>query len=165
MLTLLVVNTLIIQRLIRYHKNHRRLLNTSHRTFASVKSNHAYSRRHHRTTIMLIAVVVSFLVCRCPMLLTQMFEFKYSSEKNHYVQDRGYFRCRIQRTLGTWARFLQTVNANGNVIIYLFFCQKFRKISKTVIQNFLSKRKGDPNRHILSTLPQRPRVNTQSRNM
>lgn len=164
-ITLIIINTLIIRRLIQYHRNHSRLLTKSTRKWKSIRSNSSYSRRHYRTTIMLIAVVVFFLVCRCPMLFIQLFEVKYSSEEDYDVHDHLYFRCRIQRTLGTWAKFLQTVNANGNVIIYLFFCQNFRKISKNLIRHLLSDRQYNSAALILYSMPQRSRVNTHSTNM
>ena len=107
-LTLIIINTLTIRRLIIYHGEHRRLLSKSIRQMTMVKTNVIDSRRHYYVTIMMIGVVLLFLLCRIPMLINQICEIRYLTKHNLY------FHCRIQRIFSTCANFMQTINSNGN---------------------------------------------------
>ena len=156
--TLIIINLCTARLLHQYHRKHHRLLAKAIRSSMIIKSNAIYARRHYHTTIMLIAVVVFFLICRSPMLINQIFEVRYSIRDKDASGDHLYFRCRLQRTFRTWATFLQTINANGNLIIYLLCCQNFRKISKDLIKRCLiPRRKPQASATILQDLNQKTR--------
>ena len=76
-----------------------------------------------------IGLIVLFFICRIPMLVNQLCELQHLT-KYHLC-----FSCRIHRVFSTCANFMQTINSNGNLIIYLIFCRKFRDISKELIEN------------------------------
>jgi NADH:ubiquinone oxidoreductase subunit 3 (subunit A) len=148
LLALITIITFTVRRLIRYSREHRRLLMTSVRQTRTIESHVVHSRRHRRKTLMLIAVVLLFLVCRCPMLIIYIYEVQYADRNDYISTDYLVFRCRIQRTFGTWTRFMQTINANGNLLIYLCFCRHFRKVSKTLVNRCFSRRSTHTNRSV-----------------
>ena len=88
---------------------------------------------------MLIAVVLLFLLCRLPMLINQIYEVQYSRRNARVSIDNLYFQCRIQRTFSTLANFLQTINANGNLIMYLICCPNFRQLSNALVKRCLAR--------------------------
>lgn len=126
-LTLIIINILTVRRLIDYHNEHSRLLSQSIRRKSLVNE----SQRHHHGTFMLIAIMVLFVICRIPMLINQLCELQHLT--NYHLC----FPCRTQRIFSTCANFMQTINSNGNLIIYLTFCRNFRDVSKEIIQKYL----------------------------
>ena len=159
---LIFINFFTAIRLHQYHRKHHRLLVKTIRSSMMIKSNAVYARRHFHTTIMLIGVVILFLVCRSPMLINQIFEVRYSIHQSSAMNDHLYFRCRIQRSFRTWADFLQTINANGNLIIYLLCCQNFRRISKDLVKRLSMRRTSPANEYGLRQVNRRSRGNTRS---
>ena len=134
-LTLIVINILTIRRLLKYHDEHRRLLSKSIQQMASIKGNVIDSRRHYYGTMMLLGIVSLFLLCRIPMLVDQM--YKISDSIEHYHRSRIH-RCRMQRIFSICANFMQTINSNGNLVIYLFFYRNFRVTSKELVDKLLN---------------------------
>ncbi|CAF0803872.1 unnamed protein product [Rotaria sp. Silwood1] len=158
---LIIINILTVRRLVQYHDEHRRLLSTSIRQMAMLRANLNYSRRHHHVTIMLIGVVLLFLLCRFPMLINHIYEVRYPTIGNYILKDNLYFQCRIQRIFGTFANFMQTINSNGNLIIYLLCCRHFRETSKELLEILLTYMKIQSNENLLSTMQQRSRGSTR----
>lgn len=124
LLTLIIINILTVRRLIKYHSKRSRLFSLSIRQ----KSLSNESQRHHPITVMLISVILLFVLCRIPMLVNQLCELQHLT-KYHLC-----FSCRIQRVFNTCANFMQTINSNGNLIIYLIFGRNFRDVSKELLQ-------------------------------
>jgi hypothetical protein len=102
---------------------------------AMMKTNLTYTRRHSHVTIMLIGIVSLFLLCRIPMLINQIYDIQSSISDDYLSKTNHYFQCRIQRIFSTFANFMQTINSNGNLIIYLLCCPNFREISREVIDS------------------------------
>jgi hypothetical protein len=161
---LILINILTIRGLIQYHDEHRRLLSTSIRQMAMLRKSVPYPRRHFRVTVMLIGVVLLFLLCRFPMLINQICEVRYSITDNRKIKDNLYFQCRIQRPLNTFANFMQTINSNGNLIIYLVCCQNFREISKELFRKLLNYARFRSNENMIPML-YRSRTSTRSTDM
>ncbi|CAF2362088.1 unnamed protein product [Rotaria sp. Silwood2] len=159
--TLILISILTIRRLVQYHDEHRRLLSTSIRQMAMLKTHLNYSRRHHHVTIMLIAVVLLFLLCRFPMLINQIYEVRNPTTGNYILKDSLYFRCRIQRIFDTFANFMQTINSIGNLIIYLLCCQHFRETSKDLFEKLLTYMRAQSNENLLLTTQPRSRGSTR----
>ncbi|CAF4060862.1 unnamed protein product, partial [Rotaria magnacalcarata] len=129
-LILIFMNILTARRLTQYYDEHRRLLSTSIRQMAMLKINLVYYRRHYHVTIMLIAVVLLFLVCRIPILINQIYEVQYFVREKYISPSNLDFQCQIQHIFDTFANFMQTLNSIGNLVIYLLCCQNFRETSK-----------------------------------
>ncbi len=160
-ITLIFINILTVRRLIQYHHEHRRLLSNSIRQMPTIKSNMTYySRRHYHVTIMLVGVVLLFLLCRIPMLINLIYEVRYSLSDEYSSKDSRYFQCRIQRIFSTFANFMQTINSNGNLIIYLLCCQNFRETSKELFEKLLNYIRLQINEHILTIIYGRSRAST-----
>lgn len=122
--TLLIINILTIHRLAKYQNDHRRLLSKSIQQMATIRrSSLTHSQRHHRVTTMLIGIVSLFLLCRIPMLIDQM----------HKIPNSIHQHCRARRVFSICANFLQTINSNGNLIIYLLFYRNFRETSQEIL--------------------------------
>ena len=134
-ITLILTNILTVRRLLEYRDEHRRLLSNSIRQMATMKTNPIYPRRHSHVTIMLIGIVSLFLLCRIPMLVNQIYDIRNSILDDYLSGNNRYFQCRIQRTFSTFANFMQTINSNGNLVIYLLCCQNFRETSKEVLES------------------------------
>lgn len=134
-ITLILTNILTVRRLLEYRDEHRRLLSKSIRQMAMTKTNLTCTRRHSHVTIMLIGIVSLFLLCRIPMLINQLYDIQNSLSDDDLSKTNRYFQCRIQRIFNTFANFMQTINSNGNLIIYLLCCQNFRYTSKEVIDS------------------------------
>jgi hypothetical protein len=163
--TLIIINILTVRRLLEYHGEHCRLLATSIRQMAIIKTNIKYFRGHYHVTIMLIGVVLLFLVCRFPMLINQIYEVRDSISDDYFSKDNHYFQCRIQPIFNTFASFMQTVNSNGNLIIYLLCCQNFRETSKELFDKLLNFIVLQTNENILTILHGRSRASTRSTDM
>ncbi len=130
-----------------------------------IKTNIIYSRRHYHVTIMLIGVVLLFLICRFPMLINNIYEVKDSISDDYSSKDNQYFRCRIQRIFNTFASFMQTINSNGNLFIYLACCQNFREISNELFEKLLNFVRLKINENILTIMHGRSRSSTRSTDM
>lgn len=164
-LTLILINILTVRRLLQYQDEHRRLLSISIRQMASLKTNIVYSRRHRHVTIMLVAVVLLFLLCRIPMLINQIYEVRYLTMGHYKSNDNLYFRCRIQRTFNIIANFMQTINSNGNLIIYLLCCQNFRETTKELFEKLVSCVRLATGENVLPMVYRRSRGNTRTTDM
>ena len=127
-LTLLTINILTIRRLLKYQNEHLRLLSKSIQQMATIRSSLTHSLRHHRANVMLIGIVSLFLLCRIPMLMDQM--YKISNSTHHH--------CRTARVFSICANFLQTINSNGNLIIYLLFYRNFRETSREMLGKLIN---------------------------
>jgi hypothetical protein len=161
-ITLIFVNILTVRRLIEYHDEHRRLLTKSIRQMAMIKTNINYSRRYHHVTIMLIGVVLLFCLCRFPMLINQIYEIRESMSDDYLSKQNLYFQCRIQRIFNTFANFMQTINSNGNLIIYLLCYQNFRETSKELFENLFNCIRLQVNENILTIIHGRSRASTHA---
>lgn len=133
--TLIIINILTIRRLVKYQDEHRRLLTKSMQKLTTIRTNLIHSRRHFHGTVMLLGIVSLFLLCRIPMLIDQM--YKISDLINHHHQSNSH-RCRIQRIFSICANFLQTINSNGNLVIYLLFYRNFRETSKELLKTLVN---------------------------
>jgi hypothetical protein len=129
---------------------------------AMLNTNIVYSRRHHHITIMLIGVVLLFLLCRFPMLINQIYEVRHSITDSNVSKDHLHFQCRIQRPFNTFANFMQTINSNGNLIIYLLCSQHFRETSRELFEKLLNCIRLRSNEQIWLMLQQRSRASTRS---
>lgn len=159
---LIIINILTVCRLIQYNDEHHRLLSNSLRQMTTIKSNIISSRRHYHITIMLISVVLLFLLCRLPMLINQIYEVRDTISDDYFSTDNQYFRCRIQRVFNIFASFLQIINSNGNLIIYLICSKNFRNISKELIENFIDFIRFQTNQYMLLFIKGRSRTSTRS---
>jgi hypothetical protein len=122
---------------------------------AMMKTKPDYPRRHSHVTVMLIGIVSLFLLCRIPMLVNQIYDIKNSILDDYFSGHNRYFQCRIQRTFSTFANFMQTINSNGNFIIYLLCCQNFRETSKEILESMRIRAYG-------ISIHQRSRASTRS---
>lgn len=166
LVTLILINILTVRRLIQYQDEHRRLLSKSIRQMVMIKTNLAYPRRHYHVSIMLIAVVVLFLLCRFPMLINHFYEVRYSrTNANTTSKENLYFQCRIQRPFNAFVNFMQTINSNGNLIIYLLCCQNFRETSKEFIDKVVQFFRLQSNESIMSMMHIRSRTSTHLTDM
>jgi len=166
LLTLIFINILTMRRLIQYHDEHRRLLFNSIQRMAMIKPNMIYSRRHYHVSIMLIAVVLLFILCRLPMLINQIYEVRNSISDDYISKKNLYFQCRIRRTFNTFANLMQTINSNGNLIIYLLCCQNFRQTSEELFEklsNYFLRLQSNEN--FLAKMHLRSRASTHSTDM
>ncbi|CAF0919857.1 unnamed protein product [Rotaria sordida] len=159
-LTLIFINILTVRRLIHYHDEHRRLLSIPVRQIAHLRTNFNYSRRHRHVTVMLIAVVLLFLLCRFPMLINHIYEARYPTTDNYISKENLYFRCRIQHILNIFANFMQIINSNGNLIIYLLCFQHFRETSKELFEKLLTYMGIQSNDNLSSVTQTRSRGST-----
>ncbi|CAF0854550.1 unnamed protein product [Adineta ricciae] len=162
LITLLLINILTVRRLIQYHDEHRRLLCQSIRQMTMMQTKVLYSRRHFHVSIMLIAVVVLFLLCRLPMLMNNLYEVHNSTKNNRLTEDNLYFQCRILLTFNTFANFMQTINSNGNLIIYILCCQNFRETTREVFDKLMNFFRLQSNEGLLSMIHIRSRTSTRS---
>lgn len=136
-ITLILINILTLRRLLEYHDEHRRLLSTSIRQMAMIKTNPIHPRHHSHVTIMLIGIVSLFIICRIPMLINQIYDIQNPIFDDYLSKNNRYFQCRIRRVFNTFANFMQTINSNGNLILYLLCCQNFRETSKEVFEKLI----------------------------
>ncbi|CAF4412854.1 unnamed protein product [Rotaria socialis] len=135
---LIFMSILTARGLTQYYDEHRRLLSTSIRQMAMLKMNLVYYRRHYHVTIMLIAVVLLFLVCRIPIFINQIYEVQYSAREKYISPSTLDFQCQIQPIFYTFASFMQTLNSIGNLVIYLLCCQNCRETSKYLLKTLLT---------------------------
>ncbi|UJR25698.1 hypothetical protein I4U23_007049 [Adineta vaga] len=162
LITLSIINMLTVRRLIQYHDEHRRLLSKSIRQMTLIRTKVIYSRRHYHVSIMLIAVVLLFLLCRFPMLITNLYEVQHSIIDDKLTKDNLYFQCRIQLTFNTFANFMQTINSNGNLIIYLLCCHNFRETTREVFDKLVNLFRFHSTENLLSMMHIRSRTSTRS---
>lgn len=160
--TLILINVLTVRRLIKYRDEHLRLLSNSIRSIATIKSNLIDTRRHHHVTIMLMSVVLLFLLCRLPMLINQIYDVLDPVSDEYFLKDNQFFQCRIQRIFNTFASFMQTINSNGNLIIYLICCRNFRETSKELFRKLIDFIRLQVNRIVLKFIRGRSRTSTRS---
>ena len=73
-----------------------------------------------------------------------------------------YFQCRIQRTFNTFANFMQTINSNGNLIIYSLCCQNFRYTAKELFGKLLNYKRFSSSENIVPMKYRRSRASTRS---
>lgn len=161
---LILINISIIRGLTHYYDEHRRLLYASIRQMAMLNANFTYSRRHYHVTIMHIAIVLLFLICRCPMLIKQIYEVRYSIGDNDMLKSLHYFRCRARFILDIFANFMQIINPFGNLIIYLLFYQHFRETAKNLVEKVLICLRLHSNENPFLITYQRSRGDTRSTN-
>ena len=90
-ITLIFINILTVHCLLQYRDEHLRLLSNSVRQMTMTKSDLAYSRRHFHVTIMLIAAVTLFLLCRFPILINQIYEVRYSTMNDEKTKTKYSF--------------------------------------------------------------------------
>ncbi|CAF0929919.1 unnamed protein product [Adineta steineri] len=165
LVTLILINILTVRRLIKYHDEHRRLISTSVRQMAMIRTNFFYSRRHYHVSIMLIAVVLLFILCRFPMLINHLYEVQHSITDDNISNENLYFQCRIQRLFNIFANFMQTINSNGNLILYLLCCQNFRETTTELFEKISNSLRIQSNDNIVSKIHMRSRTNTHLTDM
>ena len=161
-ITLIFINALTVHCLLQYRDEHLRLLSNSVRQMTMTKTDLAYSRRHFHVTIMLIAAVTLFLLCRFPILIDQIYEVRYSIMNDEKPKQNIHFRCRIQPTFVIFANVMQTINCNGNLIIYLLCSQNFRDVSKELLEKLLNYTRVLLNENALLMISRRPRGDTRT---
>ncbi|XP_076315577.1 thyrotropin-releasing hormone receptor-like [Tachypleus tridentatus] len=84
------------------------------KTMTRRRNNRNYSRQERKITIMLIAVVVSFMVCQLPTAVLLV----YTTFQPPNPMTRG---------LGNIFNFLMAINSAGNFILYCLLSQQYRR--------------------------------------
>ncbi|CAF1206229.1 unnamed protein product [Rotaria magnacalcarata] len=131
-LLLIFINFFTLRLLRKFYLHRRQNLNLT-----SALSTQNNEQRERDITLMLIAVVLLFFICRFPMLINHIFETKFSltsyddreSKNSNSTRNISYDNCRSRRLFNTTVNFLQTINASANLFFYYLFGENFRETS------------------------------------